>query len=102
MQTDLQPHVGSGTLLPDRPMADVAIDHRPAAPAALAHDGALWCAAGRGRGRHAGAQRVAGVAGGIQPSERAGALDNPPDRVGVEPTGAEDAVAVDLAPARTT
>jgi hypothetical protein len=34
--SSLQPHVRRGALLPERPVADVAIDHRPAGPAALA------------------------------------------------------------------
>ncbi len=43
---------------------------------------------------------MAGVAGGIQSGERAGALDDAGDRVGVQPAGSQVAVAVDLAPER--
>ena len=74
-----QPHVGSGALLPDGPVADVAIHHRPAGPAALAHDNLLGGAAGRSCGGYAGAQGVAGVAVGVQPRECAGALDDAGD-----------------------
>ncbi len=95
-----QPHVGGGALLPDRPVADVAVDHRPAGPAALAHDRSLGRAASRSGCRHPGAQRVAGVTRGIETGQLTRPLDDAGHGPGVESLAPEMAVTVDLPPQR--
>ena len=62
----LQPQLGGGIFAEQRAVADVAADHGERAVSGLAHDGEFAGAIQIALGREAGAQGMAGVAGGIE------------------------------------